>query len=243
MMRRCASSLFLNFQYFFKIVGSTNNPEYCSWAEGVSQTSCFCVTVLAVYNITFRAPLTNEQVDMVVNSIDTEDDGTIDYQEFLESFVVVDPLASLRSNSSDDDGSHSGGSSSDYSQSHKAMFSAMSAQQQNQASSQSSLLSDDSSSGESSNDSHNTHDMHDCNDDIHNQTQEDSRKHKSEEDQQQQRMMIIDDEENKGLLLQYMQNKPVASFESMVRLSPAGLGQSIEFNYISSSDLEKVDQQ
>lgn len=71
----------------------------------------FDLKIKNFYYFCFRAPLTSEQVDLVVTSIDTDEDGTINYEEFLESFVVVDILTSGRGNSND--GQLSRSSSSD----------------------------------------------------------------------------------------------------------------------------------
>lgn len=36
------------------------------------------------------SPLTDEQIDTIMDALDTDGDGTLSYSEFLEGFSVVD---------------------------------------------------------------------------------------------------------------------------------------------------------
>lgn len=49
----------------------------------------FHVLISVPFFLFSSAPLTEGQIDVLANSIDVED-GLVDYEEFLNSFVVVD---------------------------------------------------------------------------------------------------------------------------------------------------------
>lgn len=47
------------------------------------------VLKLASYQV-FSSPLTDEQIDAIMEALDTDGDGTLTYTEFLNGFSIVD---------------------------------------------------------------------------------------------------------------------------------------------------------
>lgn len=64
------------------------DPELC----GKVDTDDFRAALLTLNSILARAeaPLTEDQIESLTSCMDTDDDGMVDYEDFLESFYVVD---------------------------------------------------------------------------------------------------------------------------------------------------------
>lgn len=135
--------------------------------------------------------MTPEQVDLVANSIDTEEDGMIDYEEFLNSFVIVDILATRSTREAPSSSDYSGTGTNEV---EEALL-ALAAQQQRD-----SVSSSSSSSGDEMQDT----DKEDCHSDD------------SDGGQEGDGQMGID-EGNRNFILDRMQNRRDIQFESSMK--------------------------
>ena len=62
--------------------------------------ACFvCVKSGCSISQVFSSPLTDEQIDAIMDALDTDGDGTLSYAEFLEGFAVVDTSKATPSSS------------------------------------------------------------------------------------------------------------------------------------------------